>query len=50
MTVSSLDGSSVKDEQDQQQTQAAFQRRAAVLKWSGQHAGKLSGDCIQNSC
>jgi hypothetical protein len=31
MAVSRLDSSPVKDEDDQQQTEAAFQRRAVVL-------------------
>ena len=41
MTVRRLDGGTVKDEQDQQHTKAAFQRGGAVLKWSGQHGDKL---------
>jgi len=42
VTVSSLDSGTVKDEQDQQQTNAAFQLGATVLNCFGQHAGKLS--------
>ena len=39
MAVSSLDSGTVKDEEDQQQTEAAFQRGAGVLNCSIQHAG-----------
>lgn len=39
MTVSSLDSGTVKDEEDQQQTEAAFQRGAGVLNCVIQHAG-----------
>ena len=43
MTVSSLDSRAVKNEDDQQQTEAPFQGGATVLNWFGQHAGKLLG-------
>jgi hypothetical protein len=39
VTVSSLDSGTVKDEEDQQQTDAAFQRGAGVLNCSIEHAG-----------
>ena len=48
MTVRRLDGGTVKDEQDQQHTKAAFQRGGAVLNRSGQHGDKLPG-IVHNS-
>lgn len=39
MAVSGLDSGAVKDEEDQQQTEAAFQRGAVVLNCFRYHAG-----------
>ena len=39
MAVSSFDGGTVKDEEDQQQTEATFQRGARILNCFVQHAG-----------
>jgi hypothetical protein len=39
MAVRSLDSGTVKDEEDQQQTEAAFQRGAGILYCSIEHAG-----------
>ena len=44
MTVSRLDRGTKKDEDDQQQTKAAFQRRALVLNCSGQHRCVLESE------